>query len=188
MRIYTKVAKLTETAKQNAMAVGEDLLRLYNQPYFSQDCKELLELILEWHSVNSKGDGRYQYLWEMWHTALNVECPYGFMESLRSFFSHDLLDDGGYEIKWTKPYVNTEGRIEWDNSTYGYKYVECSQDDPDTLPQVYRSYSDNSLSNPRHLIEAMREAEARQLAKARKREQDANFIKQAYAEMHREKP
>jgi hypothetical protein len=129
------ILTLRDRAVESIESDTVSLLELTNQPYFSDNCKELLSTILHWHSTRgSRDNDLFQFFWEMWHNALPVESATEFIPSLLSFFSHDILDDGGFIIKWEK----TVGKG-WDLTT-----VATDSNDPDTLPVVYRSTADDS--------------------------------------------
>jgi hypothetical protein len=163
------ILTLRDRAVESIESDTAALLELTNQHYFSDDCKELLSTILHWHSIRgSRDNALFQFLWEMWHNSLPVESATEFIPSLLSFFSHDILDDGGFIIKWEK----TVGKG-WDLTT-----VATDSNDPDTLPVVYRSTADDSRSDPRLLIEAMSEALARQQFKAAWRAKAEEKIKE----------
>ena len=57
---------------------------------------------------------------------------------------------------------------------------------PDTLPVVYRSTADDSRSDPRLLIEVMKEALVRQQRKAAWREEVAEKIKNLTASIRKQ--
>lgn len=156
------ILTLRDRAVESIESYTQALLELANQHYFSDDCKELLNTILQWHSARGSRDSdHFQYLWEMWHNALPVESATELIPSLLSFFGHDILDDGGFIIKWEKTVEKG-----WDLTT-----IATDSNDPDTLPVVYRSTADESRSNPRLLIDAMNEALVRQQRKAAWREE-----------------
>jgi hypothetical protein len=175
--ITERVLAIRTRAVEAIESDTEALLALTSQPYFSDDCKELLSTILHWHSTRgSRDNALFQFLWEMWHNALPVESATEFIPSLLSFFGHDILDDGGFIIKWEK----TVGKG-WDLAT-----VATDSKDPDTLPVVYRSTADDSRSDPRLLIEVMKEAIVRQQRKAAWREEVAEKIKNLTASIRKQ--
>jgi hypothetical protein len=126
-------------------------------------------MMLEWHSTPySYEDDRKHYFWEMWFEAINTD-PRQFISSVSSFFSHEILDDGGYEIKWVKPHDNN-GKLEWLPGG-GYKEVEVGEEDLEALPRVFISNADNNKSDPKLLIETMNKCLDRQLRAKREREE-----------------
>jgi hypothetical protein len=150
-----------------------DILRLTEQSYFGPDCHLLLDMILEWHATKgNREDDRYQYLWEMWHHVLPIGTDVLFLSAIVSFFSHEILDDGGFVICWEKPVLFKDHDVQT---------IQVGSDDLDALPVVYVNGSDESRNNPKLLIDAMNEALRRQKQKAAWRKEVAEKVKNVRA-------
>jgi len=177
-----QIEKLRERAVEVANSDADGLQRLVSEPYFSDDCKTLLQMMLEWSAA--KHDDRKQYFWEMWHNAINTD-PRQFISSISGFFSHEILDDGGYVIKWMKPFTKNR-ELEWLPGG-GFREVEVGEEDPDALPQVFISSADDNNSDPKLLIETMNKALERQQRKQREREESAEKIRKFMSQIKWEK-
>lgn len=116
-----------------------------------KDAASRLDKIIEERGAHAEFAKKVLKFWTAEDVSPQKDCIYWLflnsraftdLDSLVNFIGHELLDDGGYVIKWTR-------------YNESMRQVETFPFDPDGWPEVFISSSDNNSSDPNRLIELM---------------------------------
>ena len=119
--------------------------------------QKFIEKFLEW----GQDDDQIQWRWEMFHTAFSMESC-NLLSNFHSFVANCLLDDSRFEIKWVKPYFDSQRNLVW-LPNGDFKVVETTKDDLKARPRVF--HTTEGSCDPLLLIKAMDIKRTRELVK-----------------------